>query len=983
MFALSLATPIVELFNTPLVPALVALVPAGVIWWRGRGLTRLLDDPALPERLLAGRNVHGAAVGVSLMLLVLNWPRTTAWTLPLLFVARMIAGYPARRLVFQETWSLGGYSLFFARLIVAVLGFWILLAITPALSHAAGPYGWATAGALAAVLIAWSARYADAVCALLSARPIDDPAVAARLAQLVAASGIQAPRFAQVEMRGGVFANAMALPSLRRSAVVFTDTVLSRLDVDEVIAIAAHEVAHLEHYNRRRLQRASLMNVALIAAATFALAVERLLPALTTIVVYAWPALLFVALIARARHRQRHETESDLRAVALTGDPEALVRALTKIHAIARVPRRWDAQFERHATHPSLARRIKAIREAAGSPPAVLGAAAAFHAPDGSASVIFHDDRLEWHERDVAEHVLRYAHVSELRLDARRTGTPRLVAVDGTGRRWQLQLLDGDVSRAQAVLDVVDVRTATPAPPAVSPSLARWLALLMVMIAATATQFAAMTVALLAVLRPTRRLSAAAGIAAVAAGALALRVPAPRAGDVETALFIALPGAALLWIARANRDDKAAADEWRLAAALGLLAALAWVLVLSNGVNVVRIHQAARAWPAAGILSLAFATAIASTRNRRARAGAAAAVLAGVLAVGAGSDTFLDWFSRDPFVAATESFRVRTVSPTSLGEFAVPADVDQVRLSPNGRSFAVSTENDDEETTFHVGRAGGPLTSFDADAAMFIDDDQLLLLQHHAGGGASVRQVAVGRTSRVVRERECAGMIGAALSFDAASGTWALVGRSRDGHLLRVTGNGTGGAVQEQRWTLPPAIATHASAVWSSDADALVMETRLVQPLESSGLRQWALLFGNRWWTESQFWRVASEGNTARASTHLDLQCAAGPAGAPAVCGASDGVRTRVFIVDPRVDRPQPIGSLPGRVYLSAASVADFAEGWWDNDAVVLRLSTREALRFARHGREHIRAITVADGVAAALVSSADDHSIVRLYARP
>ena len=89
-----------------------------------------------------------------------------------------------------------------------------------------------------------------------------------------------------------------------------------------------------------------------------------------------------------------------------------------------------------------------------------------------------------------------------------------------------------------------------------------------------------------------------------------------------------------------------------------------------------------------------------------------------------------------------------------------------------------------------------------------------------------------------------------------------------------------------------------------------------------------------------------------------------------------------MFIVDPRADRPQPLGSLPG-LYFSDASVPDFAEGWWDNDAVVLRLSTREALRFAGQGREHVRAITVADGVIAALVSAADDHSIVRLYARP
>ena len=66
----------------------------------------------------------------------------------------------------------------------------------------------------------------------------------------------------------------------------------------------------------------------------------------------------------RVRDRQHHETESDLRAVALTGDPDALARALTKIHAYAHLPRRVDAEHEQQASHPSLARRIKAIRSA-------------------------------------------------------------------------------------------------------------------------------------------------------------------------------------------------------------------------------------------------------------------------------------------------------------------------------------------------------------------------------------------------------------------------------------------------------------------------------------------------------------------------------------------------------------------------------------------------------------------------------------------
>jgi Zn-dependent protease with chaperone function len=87
-----------------------------------------------------------------------------------------------------------------------------------------------------------------------------------------------------------------------------------------------------------------------------------------------WPIVVLIAVAAMVRDRQKHETASDLRAVALTGNAEALVRGLVKLHAMARVPRRWDADLERHMSHPSLKRRIQDIRAAAGTPPAALGA---------------------------------------------------------------------------------------------------------------------------------------------------------------------------------------------------------------------------------------------------------------------------------------------------------------------------------------------------------------------------------------------------------------------------------------------------------------------------------------------------------------------------------------------------------------------------------------------------------------------------------
>jgi hypothetical protein len=104
--------------------------------------------------------------------------------------------------------------------------------------------------------------------------------------------------------------------------------------------------------------------------------------------------LLIATLVVRARHRQKHETDSDLRAVAITGNAEAMIRALTKLHTVARMPRRWDANFERRATHPSLARRIQAIHAAAGMAPTPLGGNTTFIATDGERSVTFHEDPL-------------------------------------------------------------------------------------------------------------------------------------------------------------------------------------------------------------------------------------------------------------------------------------------------------------------------------------------------------------------------------------------------------------------------------------------------------------------------------------------------------------------------------------------------------------------------------------------------------------
>jgi len=72
---------------------------------------------------------------------------------------------------------------------------------------------------------------------------------------------------------------------------------------------------------------------------------------------------VFAAMWLRARRMQAHETDADLRAIELCGDPESLIRGLIRIYEINHIPRRWSSMTEERATHPSLARRIRTIRD--------------------------------------------------------------------------------------------------------------------------------------------------------------------------------------------------------------------------------------------------------------------------------------------------------------------------------------------------------------------------------------------------------------------------------------------------------------------------------------------------------------------------------------------------------------------------------------------------------------------------------------------
>ena len=230
-----------------LVAAAIAFVPAIVVYVRGRQIARFADDPALPERLFAGRQKTSGVLAIAIATLLMVTGPAAIWAIPLTVIAYCAAGLPLRRILYNETWSLPVYLSFVIRFFIAGWSFWILVSALPALALWGGERAWIVALMMGAGLMLLAERQTEMIRWVIGARPIVDEATRARFDRLVAAAAdLRAPHFEFIDLTGGSFANAFAVPSLSRSAVVFTGTLLQRFDADETDAICAHELAHLD-----------------------------------------------------------------------------------------------------------------------------------------------------------------------------------------------------------------------------------------------------------------------------------------------------------------------------------------------------------------------------------------------------------------------------------------------------------------------------------------------------------------------------------------------------------------------------------------------------------------------------------------------------------------------------------------------------------------------------------------------------------------
>jgi len=242
----------------------LALLPAALnLWWTHRLPTG--DDTALPERHMAlTQRVSAAttscAIGIGI---VAGWH--ALWIVPLQILALVCTTHRTRQRLFGETWPLHRYLLWRLRMFGGVWAYWVCLALTPALVvYTPHPLRWWAAAAAFVVLASWNRWYMRVLLFVLGATRLTRSDLDERFQHVFRRARVDAPEIWRVGCGGGTLMNALALPSLTGNGVLFFDLLLERLSVEEITAILAHEVAHLEHYTPR-LRRLWLIGLGAIA----------------------------------------------------------------------------------------------------------------------------------------------------------------------------------------------------------------------------------------------------------------------------------------------------------------------------------------------------------------------------------------------------------------------------------------------------------------------------------------------------------------------------------------------------------------------------------------------------------------------------------------------------------------------------------------------------------------------------------------------
>ena len=750
-----------------LVALLVPMLTALVWGWR---LSAAQGEPGLPERWHAYSNALSKLGGAAGAAVIVNGD-PFALPLAVLLVLLVAAGtFPARRRVLRESWGLGAFLGYVVRFPLVGAIFWILLAAAPVTIAALDSWQRLTAGlAFGLVLGIWTLGFGTFARRLTGAREVDGPAIAARFQELVSRSQVLAggprPELLHAGPRGGTWAAHLGMPLRRRPFVLVGDVLLEKLTLDELAALVAHNLALLEHRRRRGTWGRDLRNWLLILGAVGCVPlVAALAPGWLTPVPLVWLMLIMVAATREEASNHQLVPRLDRRAVELCGDPEALVRALTRVQTLSNMPRRWDGEFDKITSHPSLTSRIHAIRQLAGFHPLALDEEVVLESKEGGRYAILGPEQVWFldgvpagdldpaalRQRAASSCAYAYRTLSALHLRVNVAGGLILCAVPSEGKEVRLPLARDSVDRAQQALDRLDGRMA--------PKVAgRTPLVLMAVFGAVLLHMACSTPAapgllfVPAVLVFIRREVApiiGAATVAILAGLLALVRPieADERVFVLGAAALALLGGGLLAFVGRRLGRLPSPNLWKgYRETVILFGACAAAGIAVAIIAAIRVGRELDGTQTSGPL-MAVGLAVVIWARYRATRGARAVCL--VLVLGAlapavvGSDLVRPGFDRRHFPRTAWQADWRPAPPPAR-TLAVSAGLRGFQLSPAGQRFFATKSvdpGDRDEEPFVVGDPTGRTRPLRAQALAFIDEERLLVFRKN-GRGLLVEEV--------------------------------------------------------------------------------------------------------------------------------------------------------------------------------------------------------------------------------------------------
>jgi heat shock protein HtpX len=779
----------------------IALLPGAVAWWTSRGLAKLKDDPALPELLFARRSRVTSVMWFAIIATSFaDGDPVIHFGLFVLSVASPFAGgYPLARKLFGHTASFPGYLWLGLKWLIASLGPWILLLYAPDIVlYAEGPWRLATL-LLVPLMLAWSWWYPQVWLALNEARPLSNPAVQARIDDIASRASVRAPSLFVFGSERMKVVNAVALRGTR-PAVGLGNGLVELLEPDEVAAIYAHEIAHIEQIPERELRKKRLVSWALIVVSVvgFYLAAENLSSGTVSLLSLVWPLIALGSLLLQARKSKHYETDSDLRAAELTGDPELVARALVKVHVHGLVPRRWSVNFEKTSTHPSLARRVQALRGTSISAP-LEAQPTVIQTARPSRVVAFDATRAYWFEgvppgtqrelnalREQASgmRAASWNDLVELRIAADTEEDRALVATHKNGETWSVPITKADVAAVQKLLDTVDTRLHS--------GIAKTQKLnprLILSVAAAITLFVSPGLLLLpliiGIIRPSTAMLA--GVAGLIGASAALRFTErmlPGYWSLVAPIVMLMVAAVMLTMARlrAKEEKRDGVQFTVIVLGLGaLLMLLGASTEIGGGLSALARDPSIRGL-AACLIGLA--TALLITGHRRARVGGVVSLAGGLAAVGlviAMPVTSGNGFSTE----TAQLHEVRRV------DFPVRT-IQTIEASPGGRGILVDVVGDDDERgrgEWQL-RYGDSLWTMPVIDAGFVDSTRLLSLWPQ-GDSLELRMERLD-TTMIEWVMPLPRIENASLTTRPGNGSWAVVGDSPLGDSLVIVSGALG-----------------------------------------------------------------------------------------------------------------------------------------------------------------------------------------------